>query len=135
MPGMQGVSNEENADRTLRACPEIQVRAKLASPLGQLDGLCQGTTLPSRHWFEPLRSPNQEFRDGLLRIHAGLCLGIVNTVIVLHGGKIICPPAKVSSEQTIVMMVKYMEDNPDKLNYPLSVLAENYFTNTWTCKN
>jgi len=70
-----------------------------------------------------------------LKIHAGICLGIVNTVIVLHGGELICPPANVSTDQTIMMLVKYMEDNPDKLNYPLSFLAEDFFTNTWTCKN
>ena len=70
-----------------------------------------------------------------LKIHAGICLGIVNAVIVLHGGEMICPPANVSTGQTIVMLVKYMEDNPDKLNYPLSVLAEHFFTNSWTCKN
>lgn len=70
-----------------------------------------------------------------LKIHAGICVGTVNAIMVLHGGKMICPPAYVSADQTIMMMVKYMENNPDKLDYPLSVLAEHLFTNTWTCKN
>jgi hypothetical protein len=70
-----------------------------------------------------------------LRTHAVICVGIVNTVILLHGGKMICPPANVSSDQTIMMMVKHLENNPDKLKYPLSILAEHFFTNTWTCKN
>jgi hypothetical protein len=71
----------------------------------------------------------------IFRIHAGICVGIVNTVIVLHGGKMVCPPPNVSSDQTIMIMVNYLENNPDKLNYPLSVSAEYLFTNTWTCKN
>jgi Rap1a immunity proteins len=71
--------------------------------------------------------------DTLMR-QAGLCEGAINAAAILLKGVTYCPPTEVNFEQTLRIVVAYMEDHPSELNEELVLLATRALTNTWPCK-
>ena len=45
-----------------------------------------------------------------------------------------CPPSNVSTEQAVRVVVKYLRDNPERLNLPASVLVTGAVRTSFPCK-
>jgi hypothetical protein len=45
-----------------------------------------------------------------------------------------CPPSKASTEQIVRIVVKYLHDNPERLDMPASVLVTDAIRSSFPCK-
>ena len=74
--------------------------------------------------------------------NSGYCMGRVNGVIVTHGGfreylpkhKNFCMPNEVTTNQTIKIVVKYLNDNPSELHLPDVFLIQKAIIKAFPCK-
>lgn len=73
----------------------------------------------------------------------GACLGIIEgvrtTMVVLNGNlspelRTCFPPKGIINEQAIRIVVKYLEDNPAKLNEDRAVLTATAYNQAYPCK-
>ena len=64
----------------------------------------------------------------------GFCQGIVFGVFDARKDLSFCPPSKAPLGQGVKILAKYLENNPDKLHLPATVLAELSFKEAWPCQ-
>jgi hypothetical protein len=70
------------------------------------------------------------------RIHydRGLCMGIVSGVVSTLQTSTICAPPGVTNFQAIRVIVKYIDDRPEKLHQQFFALAIEALRAAWPCK-
>lgn len=68
---------------------------------------------------------------------AGNCSGVVRTVLTIAardpGQRIACPPDKISMRQGLRVVVRYMEQHPQKLHFDLMTLAMEAVQEAFPC--
>lgn len=117
----------------------LMVLATLAVPTAsQADGQDGNAFL--RNCSDALRF--ETLTDDDERLNAGVCygfvLGVRQTLMMWQqfGPDLdLCIPANVSLKQLVQVFVKYMEDNPEKLQYSASVLLVTAASEEWPCED
>jgi hypothetical protein len=75
--------------------------------------------------------------DGEAR-SAGSCEGMVETAMLfspnLPADVRACPPAQGSILESVKVLLRYLDNNPDRLNEPGITLAIEAFRNDWPCR-
>lgn len=64
----------------------------------------------------------------------GQCLGVIGTVLSFRSQFGICVPAGGNTGQAMRIVVKYMDENPDKTHEPLAFLAVYALQAAWPCE-
>lgn len=68
----------------------------------------------------------------------GECTGIIKAIIFYAGSfppnKAICFPKKITNGQAYRVVVRYLENNPDKLHLDFMYLASDAMRQAWPCK-
>jgi hypothetical protein len=67
---------------------------------------------------------------------AGLCTGIVEGLmwsLPVAANKLLCKPKGVTLEQSLKVLVKYMDDHPEELQERTEQLATSAFIKAWPC--
>ena len=69
----------------------------------------------------------------------GECIGVIRTLVFLDSALPdkwkFCAPNKVTPEQSIRVVVKYMEAHPGKLHLNFKELAMSALAEAWPCRN
>ena len=88
---------------------------------------CEAALTP----FTAGMSSDDAFR---LTLQKGYCIGAVHTASgFVEAAKIACQPSKVTQEEQIRVMVKYLENNPDKLHFDGALLLAAAFKEAFPC--
>jgi hypothetical protein len=74
-------------------------------------------------------------RDGAPDFMQGVCLGIIETVAVYEtaNGRI-CVPGAGTRRQMWAVVVKYLENHPERLHEDIHLLAAQALQTAWPCK-
>lgn len=62
----------------------------------------------------------------------GVCLGIV--MGVAETSDKICPPKEVTNKQLVLVVEKFLKENPQDLHFPATSLAEYALAMVWPCQ-
>src|ERR1700739_400072 len=69
---------------------------------------------------------------------AGACEGMIETAMLfspnLPADVRACPPAQGSILESVKVLLRYLDNNPDRLNEPGITLAIEAFRNDWPCR-
>src|SRR5205807_7301045 len=78
------------------------------------------------------------FRDQGEARSAGSCEGMIETAMLfspnLPADVRACPPAQGSILESVKVLLRYLDNNPDRLNEPGITLAIEAFRNDWPCR-
>jgi hypothetical protein len=64
----------------------------------------------------------------------GLCAGFVGGLLFGIGGNYFCPPDRVTRNQAVAVVVKYIEARPERMHEPFGLLAAEALIAAWPCK-
>jgi Rap1a immunity proteins len=64
---------------------------------------------------------------------AGYCLGVV--VGLKYSGRNVCPPKRATNQQVLRVVLKYIDDRPQRQNENFMDLALEALRAAWPCKN
>jgi hypothetical protein len=75
-------------------------------------------------------------RDGAPDFMQGFCLGIIETVALYETaiGRICFPPGAGTRGQMQAVVVKYLENHPERLHEDIHFLARQALQTAWPCK-
>ena len=73
--------------------------------------------------------------NGTIAFKTGLCLGIVTTFDMAGSHVNICSPNKVTNNQLVRVVVKYIDDRPARWHEDFRLLAQEALHAAWPCKN
>lgn len=62
----------------------------------------------------------------------GVCIGEVTAIADISPK--VCPPSKSTNDQAIRIVVLYIDQHPDRMHLPFSLLAEEGLVRAWRCK-
>src|SRR4051794_29885190 len=62
----------------------------------------------------------------------GVCYGIVNGISWMAGS--VCPPAGVTKEQGVRVVIRYIDARPSRMHEDFKVLALEALTAAWPCR-
>jgi hypothetical protein len=71
---------------------------------------------------------------GVNYFDAGYCLGVIMTVNFMWGDTSFCIPAKVTNDQEVRVVVKFLNDHPEQLHISEFLLVNGALVNVWPCK-
>ena len=75
-------------------------------------------------------------KDVITKILLARCSGIIEGLSYRDDGKTVCPPkGSVTNGQMIRVVVKYIDDRPERQQEYFKVLALEAFRAAWPCKN
>jgi hypothetical protein len=94
-------------------------------------------TVPSHaEWlkFDDGNSLLSKCEDGDLFFNKGYCTGLIAGVHDTHSGKSICKPKTAPLKQLKQVVVKFLQENPDKLHYSAVSLTRFALEEAFPCK-
>jgi hypothetical protein len=95
--------------------------------------LVDGNDLLPRCQAAIASSERSAFKDVHESFSAGFCTGLVDGII--YSSSSVCPPDGVTALQSVRVVVKFLNDNPDKLNLDQRVLVDAALTKAFPCKH
>jgi Rap1a immunity proteins len=111
------------------------VVASLALSVGSVSSTVVDTAADAQKYCRLLVGGS--FRDNAEARSAGSCEGMVETAMLfspnLPAGVRACPPAQGSTLESTKVLLRYLDQNPDRLNEPGITLAIEAFRDAWPC--
>ena len=80
----------------------------------------------------------REMLDTSRALGAGYCMGVLKTLPEIYFGRDKCSiqfPEVFSVQQMTLIVVRYIEAHPERMNMPFLILAEDALRDAWPCRN
>jgi hypothetical protein len=80
----------------------------------------------------------REMLDASSALGAGYCMGVLKTLPEIYFWRDKCSiqfPGIFSVQQMTLIVVRYIEAHPERMNIPFLILAEDALRDAWPCRN
>ena len=80
----------------------------------------------------------REMLDASSALGAGYCMGVLKTLPEIYFWRDKCSiqfPGIFSVQQMTLIVVRYIEAHPERMNMPFLILAEDALRDAWPCRN
>ena len=120
-------------ERTIR----LAIAALAVQVLWSPPGRCEGTDRSANALMQACRSaihegpPPYTTKNTQAAYDNGWCHGFINAIAVVDPS--ICRPPGVTIDQTLRVVVKYIDERPQRMHEDFAILVQEALATTWPC--